>query len=206
VIGFHLYLITPEPTDDVVRVIERALPHHHGGRIAVQLRARSTPTRTLLAIGRRLRDVTGARGAALLVNGRADVAHAVGADGVHLPEDGMAPADARRVLGAEVIVVSSCHDADGVARAFAAGADFVTLGPWAEVPDKGGPLGREEFARATRGADGPVFALGGITEHEIGSALRAGARGAAVIRRVFDAGEPARAVDALLRALDRGPG
>lgn len=181
--------------------------------VAVQLRAKSASARELYEAASALRPITRAAGALLLVNARLDVAIAAGADGVHLPERGLPPSAVRARMP-DAWVGVSCHDARGLARATAEGADYAVLGPIGPVPGKGAPLGVEGFrallARAPRtGAPRgsrplPVLALGGIGAGDAPALLEAGAHGVAVIRAVVGASDPAEALASMLRALDTG--
>ncbi|MFW5926249.1 MAG: thiamine phosphate synthase [Myxococcota bacterium] len=202
-----LLLITDPSLGDPVaatRAALAALPSGAAaaGRVAVQLRAKDRGGRALVALGRGLRAVTAERGVPLLVNGRLDVAHAVSADGVHLPEAGVTPAEARTILGPDALVGASRHDGAGVARAAAEGADYATLGPFAATPGKGPPLGPDRFAAIAREATLPVLALGGVGAREVPAARAAGAHGVAVIRAVYGDPDPGAALTALLAALD----
>lgn len=204
----RLLLVTDPDVGDPVAATRHALVGLAGrGRrdVAVQLRAKEASGRTLFRLGRALRTITTAAGALLVVNGRMDVARACAADGVHLPEDGVSPTDARAMLGPKALVGVSRHDADGVTRAASEGADYATLSPFASTPGKGAPLGPEGFAAAVASARLPVLALGGIDAENARSALEAGAFGVAVIRAVYAAADPASAVGALLAVLDSTP-
>ena len=133
----------------------------------------------------------------MIVNDRCDVARAAGASGVHLKESGLEVSDARAWdVG---IVGASCHDARGVARR--AGADYVTLGPFAEVPGKGPALGAATFASIVREARMPVLALGGIDGGTARWAVRAGAHGVAVVRAIQGAADPATETRRILDVL-----
>src|SRR5205085_4034186 len=101
------------------------------------------------------------RGSKLLVNDRADVALATGADGVHLPAGGLPAAEARKLLGPRALIGASCHSLAEVRAASAGGADFAVFGPVWATPGKGPPLGLQALAEAAR-ADLPLFALGGV--------------------------------------------
>jgi thiamine-phosphate pyrophosphorylase len=173
-------------------------------RVAIQLRAKGTGLsgRAQHQVAVALRDLTGRVGATLLIHGRVDVALAVGADGVHLPEDGLSPVDARRLLGDAALVGVSRHDAAGLLLASQEGADFATLSPFAASPGKGPPLGDEGFAAALRHTSLPVLALGGVDPATAAQARTAGAAGVAVIRAVHTAADPGDAVRRLLAALD----
>ncbi len=112
----------------------------------------------------------------ILVNSRADVAVATGADGVHLP------GDAPSLTLPGLIVVRSCHTLQEVA---AAKADFVTFGPVFATPGKGNLLGIEQLRRACN-LGKPVYALGGVNWDNAADCLEAGAEGIAGIRLFQD--------------------
>ena len=148
----------------------------------IQVREKDLDGGPLLAIVREAM----ATGTRVMVNDRVDVALAAGAYGVHLPERGMAVADAR-ALGVTVIGVSR-HSLDGVRRALDEGADMIQLGPIWRTPGKGEPLGPLvlEGARAIIGTRAQLIAVGGIeTPERVKSALRAGADGVAAIRAAW---------------------
>jgi thiamine-phosphate pyrophosphorylase len=155
------------------------------------------------ATGRALYDAAGSlllrcrrMDAALLVGDRADVALAVGADGVQIGARSP-PADRVRPWYRGWLGVS-CHGAAELEAAAAAGADHATLSPVYGVPEKGKPLGPERLRALVRGTSLPVVALGGVDPGNVSEALGAGARGVAVIRAIRDAADPAAAVRGLL--------
>jgi thiamine-phosphate pyrophosphorylase len=162
----------------------------------VQLREKDLGGRELFALAESLVPVCRAAGAKLLVNDRVDVALAVGADGVHVPEDGMPVAVARGLLGAGAIVGVSAHSAEGAAAR--GDADLVLLAPIWDVPGKGAPLGVAALREARRGVAGMLIALGGVTPARAAEARQAGADGVAVIRAVWAAPDPAAAVAELV--------
>ncbi|HYN21028.1 MAG TPA: thiamine phosphate synthase [Thermoanaerobaculia bacterium] len=165
---------------------------------AVQIREKDLNDRDLyeLTLGAR---ATVAPPAVLLVNGRMDVAFAAGADGCHLPADGVPLAALRRRFGAQVLLGRSTHHVEEVERAAREGADYVTFGPVYDTPSKaqyGPPRGLEELARAAK-AGIPVYALGGVTLSRFAEVAAAGAAGVAGIRlfqepELFEAAEAAR--------------
>ncbi|MBX3248834.1 MAG: thiamine phosphate synthase [Myxococcales bacterium] len=159
--------------------------------LVVLLRRPAASTRGLLEEGRAL----SATGAPLLVSRRVDVALALGALGVHLPERGVSVGDARALLGPAKWIGVSRHDRAGLTAAAAEGADYATLSPFAATPGKGTPLGAAAFARARAGIAMPVLALGGIDAAVGREALAAGADGLAFIR----AGAELAALRALLQ-------
>src|SRR5579863_9274842 len=122
--------------------------------------------------------------ARLLVNGRADLALAAGADGVHLPADGVPAGALRSRFGRGPLIGVSTHRLEEIERARDGGADYVVFGPVYPTPGKaagGGPTGPRLLARATR-LGIPVYALGGVTLERFGEIAEAGAAGIAAIR------------------------
>ncbi|HXE56604.1 MAG TPA: thiamine phosphate synthase, partial [Gemmatimonadales bacterium] len=136
--------------------------------------------------------------ASVLVNARPDVARAVGAQGVQLGRDDLAPAEARAVLGPGWIG-ASVHSIAEAEAAAAEGADFLLVGaiyPTASHPGRA-PAGIG-LVRAAAALGKPVIAIGGVTAERTAELRDAGAYGAAAIRALWSADDPARAALALL--------
>jgi thiamine-phosphate pyrophosphorylase len=171
----------------------------------VQLREKELEARPLLELAEIFRERAEAYGVPFIVNDRADVALSAGADGVHLGQDDLAVADARRVLGRHAIIGRSTHDAAQLRRAFEENADYVVAGPVHATPTKPGRpaagLGLIELAAAV--ATKPWFAIGGIDLSTIGAVRNAGATRVVVVRAITTAADPSAAVKALLGALER---
>ncbi|MBV8552394.1 MAG: thiamine phosphate synthase [Acidobacteriaceae bacterium] len=127
---------------------------------------------TLAVLEVRDHEISRGKRTKILVNSRADVALACGADGVHLPSD--APIETLPGL----LIARSCHTLDEIRKSQ---AHLVTLGPIFESPGKGPPLGLNALAQACR-IGKPVFALGGITWQNAAECMSAGAEGIAGIR------------------------
>jgi thiamine-phosphate pyrophosphorylase len=231
---FRLYLITDRklaarhgglPTA-VEAALSAASTAVGPGAVAVQLREKDLGGRELWELGRALRERCSRHGAPLLINDRLDVSLAVTADGVHLPANSFAVADARRLLGPSRMIGVSTHHASEVVAAAKAGADFAVFGPvYAPLskPSAGAGNGAAVLAAASRaGAGMPVYGLGGITARRLdelavepidelgGGAAALKERGSSpagvgVIGAVFGADDPASATRELLRALSRWP-
>ncbi len=149
----------------------------------VQVREKDLPDREVYAIVVEARAIL-PRGCCLMVNGRLDVALAAGADGVHLPGDGLPIAALRGRFGERPVIGRSTHRLDEVRRARDEGADYVTFGPVYPTPGKEGfgpPQGLAALARACREGIG-VFALGGVGAQQMAEVAAAGAAGVAGIR------------------------
>jgi len=123
-------------------------------------------------------------GARVLINGNAQLARTIGADGVHLPAGQLMRCHQRPELP---LVAASCHDANELARAAALGLDFVVLGPvmpTATHPGQTG-MGWQVFAGMIENYPLPVFALGGMRPGDLESARINGAHGIAAIRAAW---------------------
>jgi thiamine-phosphate pyrophosphorylase len=184
--------------------------------VALHLREKDLEAGELLALARQLCPICDRYGARLIVNDRIDVAIAAHADGVHLPANSFAVADARALIGHELIVGVSTHDTVDIIAAARAGADFVVYGPVFDPLSKGSytiARGADGLIAAVGAASIPVFALGGITAdrvRDLGRAVAAAnARGqtmrpagVAVIGSIYDAPDPASAMRDLVSALE----
>ena len=128
------------------------------------------------------------RGPKVIVNTRVDLAIAVGAAGVHLPAESIAPATLRGWTGREFLIGVSCHSVPEVRQAEMEGADYAFLSPIFLSPSKPGygpPLGSDVLRDACRGVRIPVLALGGVNEANAGECTAAGAAGFASISAFF---------------------
>ncbi|HEX8926219.1 MAG TPA: thiamine phosphate synthase [Terriglobales bacterium] len=153
----------------------------------VQLREKDLPSNELecLAVAALKAVRASDKNTRLLINSRADIALATGADGVHLRSNDISPADVRRIwrsagLTTQPVVAVSCHSGNDVKSAKAAGADFVVFGP---VFGKGAaPATGVDALRAACAHGIPVLALGGVTAANTRPCTEAGAAGIAGIR------------------------
>lgn len=142
------------------------------------------------------------RGALLIVNDRADIAKLAGADGVHLGQDDLNPASARRILGEGGIVGRSTHTEAQLEKAAREPVDYVAIGPVFATSTKAtgyDAVGLEMVRRAAR-CGRPVVAIGGITLENAPSAIGAGASSVAVIGDLLT-GDPALRARAFVEEL-----
>jgi len=137
------------------------------------------------------------KGARLVVNGRADVARAAGAEGVHLPTQGL-PADAVRRWWPDALIGCSTHNVAEAEAAISAGADYLSAGPPYPTGAKP-PIGLDGLRAVCAAAGGtPVYALGGVTPALAPACRQAGAAGVACIRAVWESDDPSAAIQAFL--------
>jgi thiamine-phosphate pyrophosphorylase len=151
----------------------------------IQIREKDLCDRALYALTGRVVRLTESTGCRIVVNGRADIALAAGAHGVHLPSQGPDPRALRRWLPPDFIIGVSTHSAAEARDAAASGADYVLLGPVFKTESKRGmgrPLGLSRLRRACALVPVPVIALGGIRPDNVRAVLDAGAAGIAGIR------------------------
>jgi thiamine-phosphate pyrophosphorylase len=183
--------------DDIVR--DAVL----GGVSIVQLREKQLPRGDLIALGLHVRDAIAGR-ALFFVNGSVDVALTLDADGIHLPEDGPAVGAVRDSVGEKMLISRAVHSIDAAVRAERAGADIVQAGTVFETASKPGAvlIGIDGLRAICEAVSLPVIAIGGITALTAGEALRAGAKGDAVIGATADAPQPREAAASLRHAVD----
>ncbi len=166
-----------------------------GGADCIQLRDKDLSDRRLLAMARGLRELTREADVGFIVNDRPDVAAAVAADGVHLGQDDLPVAAARRVLPAETLVGKSTHDIDQARAAQAEGADYIGVGPMfpTATKDAGPVAGMAFLSQVVREISIPHVAIGGITAENVADLAAAGARRVAVCSGVIGAENPTAA-------------
>lgn len=175
-----------------------------GGATLVQLRDKGATAAALFRLAAALLPLCRQAGVPLVVNDRLDVALAAGADGVHLGQDDLPAAEARRLLGPDRILGVSAATPAEARAAEQAGADYVGVGPvfpTATKPDAGEAVGLKALAAVRAAVAIPVLAIGGITAANAGAAVAAGADGVAVISAVSRAPDMAAAVRDLARAV-----
>ena len=175
----------------------------------IQLRDKGIEAREELEHLAVLADACRRHGRLLAVNDRADVAHAAGADVLHLGQGDLPVPAARAILGDRVIIGRSCHAESEAAEAAAEpGADYFCTGPVWPTPTKPGrPAPGLDLVRyaAGLGTARPWFAIGGIDLTNVDQVLDAGARRIVVVRAITEAAEPgAAAAELAKRVRERG--
>lgn len=167
----------------------------------VQLRDKGMEAREELEHLAVVADACRRHGKLLAVNDRADVAHAIGSDVLHLGQDDLPVPAARAILGDRVLIGRSTHAEPEVdAAAVEAGVDYFCAGPCWPTPTKPGRhapgLALVRHAAALR-PERPWFAIGGIDAANLDEVLAAGARRVVVVRAVTEADDPGAAAAAL---------
>jgi thiamine-phosphate pyrophosphorylase len=185
------------------RALEGALA---GGVDLFQLRDKDATDDELLAAAASARELCAAAGALFLVNDRPDLAAASGADGVHVGQDDMPVARARKLVGDDALVGLSTHSMQQAQAGCRSGADYLAVGPVHATPTKAGrpAIGVEPIKYAAAHVSVPWFAIGGLDTGTVGAVVKAGARRIVVVRALADADDPEAAARALRAATNGG--
>ena len=176
-----------------------------GGVTMVQLREKSAPTRVFLEEARALKALLAPQGVPLIINDRADIALAVGADGVHVGQTDMPVDMLRALLGPKAIIGLSITNHKQISSPDAALPDYLGLGPLylqQTKADAATPLGVEGFRTLRAATTKPVVAIGGLKADNSAPVLAAGANGLAVVSGIVGAEDVKAAAAAFMRLFD----
>lgn len=204
-----VYLVT-DPVLGGARPLEEIVARAiEGGATMVQLRDPHAKGRALAETGRRLLAVTRPHGVSFIVNDRADVAFAIGADGVHLGQSDMDAVDARRLLGPDAIIgVSIANSAELQASRHALSCiDYLGVGPvfaTGTKSDAGEAIGLDGIAWMRRAVDLPLVAIGGVKAENTADVIAAGCDGVAVVSGIVAPADPAAATRDFTQAVKDG--
>jgi thiamine-phosphate pyrophosphorylase len=201
----RLYLVCDARGDgggDLAAFLDAAL---RGGADVVQLREKDGDDATILRAAADFRAACDAHGALFVLNDRPDLVAATGADGVHVGQDDLGPAQARALVGPDALIGRSTHTPAQLDAADAdAHVDYFAVGPVHATPTKPGrpAVGLELIAHAaSRPRRAPWFAIGGIAPDTIAPVVAAGARRVVVVRALTQAEHPEATARALRGAL-----
>jgi len=204
----RLYLITPPEIADIAafaRDLDLALDGGDVASLQIRLKSRDgvpAPDGHILELGRHVVSRAQDRGVAVLINDRPDLAVELGADGVHIGQQDMPYARARKLVGDGAIVGVTCHDSRHLAmEAGEAGADYVAFGAFYPTQTKE-PKTRADIELLRWWAEAmlvPVVAIGGITVENAPPLVAAGADFLAVAAGVW---EHAEGPEAAVRAFN----
>ena len=175
-----------------------------GGAKLLQLRAKDLPTCNFLDIARIIHEICQRHGCLLIINDRTDIALAVNADGVHVGQEDLPLAAARKVIGQEKIIGVSTHDPQQAIEAERGGADYIGFGPLFGTNTKATGYtarGLNQLREIRKLVKVPIVAIGGVTAERAPSALDAGANAVAMISDLLLASDVTGKVRETLQAL-----
>jgi thiamine-phosphate pyrophosphorylase len=197
-----LYAVVDDGARPDLTLVEQARQLARAGVGVVQVRCKRAVGRVAWEAVRDAVDVLRVAGVVTLVNDRVDWTLLSGADGVHLGDEDLPPAEARRLLGPDRIIGVTVRGLAGATEARAAGATYVGLGPVFATRTKEVPapvMGLERLRSEVQAIPLPVVAIGGIRLEVVSEVARTGVHGVAVVSDLWTGGNPAARVEALQR-------
>ncbi|MEW6123323.1 MAG: thiamine phosphate synthase [Pseudomonadota bacterium] len=195
-----LYLVTDPRLTAQRGLLETVRAAVAGGVTLVQLRDPDAKGRALAEKARALLALLRPLGVPLIINDRVDVAVAVDADGVHLGQDDLAPAEARAILGPDCILGLSVGTLSELAASDLSAVDYLGTGPVKATgtkADAGAAIGVEGLAAVRRQVSLPLVGIGGLDLSLVPAVIRAGADGVAVVSAICAAPDVESAARAL---------
>ena len=201
-----LYLVTSQALSrgrSTEEIVKMALA---GGVRLVQLREKDLPLPKLKKLALKIRAMTKNAGALLIINDRIDLALAVKADGIHLGQEDMPVACARKI-STDLIIGASAHSLKEALAAQKAGASYVNIGPLFPTQTKKWDrkfLGTQKMKQIASKIKIPFTVMGGIKAEHIPDLVKAGAKTIAVVTAVTAADNPRKAAKQLLALVHSG--
>jgi thiamine-phosphate pyrophosphorylase len=196
----RLYLCTPDRPDlaDFISAVCAA------GVGIVQLRDKELDDRAIVERAGVAREAAHAAGALFVLNDRPDLAVACGADGVHVGQDDVPAAEARRIVGPDALVGLSTHSPDELAASAAEPVDYISAGPVEPTPTKPGRpgTGLDYIRLAAERSPHPFFVTGGVSPATLPAIAAAGATRFVVVRALTEAPDAAAVAQELRRVID----
>jgi thiamine-phosphate pyrophosphorylase len=188
-----LYFVTDRGLCGPRSLAEVVLQAIRGGAACVQLREKNAATRAFVEEAQQIKALMAPFGVPLIINDRIDVALAVGADGVHVGQDDMPYAVARRLMGPKAVIGLSVETWEDVERAEQLDADYLGVSPVFATPtktDTKGAWGLEGLARIRAVSRHPLVAIGGLNASNAEAVVMAGAGGVAVVSAICASPDP----------------
>jgi thiamine-phosphate pyrophosphorylase len=191
-----LYLVTDRALCGIKPLEDVVLRAVRGGASYVQLREKDISTRAFVEEALRIKKILEPYRIPLIINDRIDVALACGAEGVHIGQQDMPYAEARRLMGDDAIIGVSVENWEDVEDAENIDANYIGVSPVFATPtktDTKGAWGLEGIARIKDFSRHQLVAIGGINESNAREVVRAGADCVAVVSAICAASNPEEA-------------
>lgn len=206
-VDLSVYLVLdPDLCHGAEGMIETACAAVENGATCVQLRAPHWKKRALVECGRALMKELEGSGVPLIVNDHADVCVAIGADGLHVGQNDLSPADARMIIGKDKILGLSVSNEKELAAVDTRLVDHLGIGPvflTQTKTDAAAELGIKGFAALAARKPCPVVAIGSVKVPIVETLIHAGADGVAVVSAICGQEDPGAATTALVRAVTK---
>lgn len=190
IFDLSLYLVTNRENRELEDFFNIILASIEGGVKIVQLREKMASAREIVAIGKKLLLLLKPLKVPLIINDRVDVAHAIGADGVHLGQSDLTIAEARAILGKQAIIGISVESLEQAMATANEDVDYIAASPLFATKTKtdcGKPWGLNGLKELCAMSRHPVIAIGGINETNAKQVIECGATGIAVVSAILRA-------------------
>ncbi len=200
-----LYLVTDSKGMDEDEFCARVDAALCGGVTLVQLREKNITSREYYKRAKKLLDICRLHKVPLLIDDRADIALAVGADGVHVGKDDIPVCELRRMLGKDKIIGSTAKNITWALNEEKQGADYLGVGavfPTSTKPEAQG-IDMSEFRNICNQVSIPVVAIGGLNYGNIDILKNSGAEGVAVVSAIMSANDPMLAAKQLKEKINK---
>lgn len=205
-IDYTLYLVTDRglmSSPTIGQSVEQAI---EGGCTVVQLREKTANSREFYDTAASVHSITQRHGVPLIINDRVDIALAIGAEGVHIGQEDIPAAVARRIIGSEMVLGVSAGTLQQAARAVDDGADYLGVGAMYATGTKQDAdiTSMEELARIRAAVGIPIVVIGGINKSTIPAFAGTGIDGLAVVSAIVsqpDVAQAAREIKAMFAGI-----
>jgi thiamine-phosphate pyrophosphorylase len=205
-IDLSLYLVTRREAlgiEEFLSVIHAAV---NGGVTVVQLREKEASARETIHLGKKLIMLLKPLGVPLIINDRVDIAHAIGADGVHLGQSDLSVSEARAILGKKAMIGISVESLQQAQNAMVEDLDYLAASPIFHTKTKtdcAEPWGLNGLKQLCTATKYPVVAIGGINETNVRDVMDCGASGVALVSAIFDAACPRSAARTVIQRMKK---
>lgn len=176
-----------------------------GGIKIIQYRDKTKSIKEKTKEAREIRELCKKHGVIFIVNDHVDIALLVDADGVHIGQDDMSPADVRKLVGDDKIIGLSTHSEEQGMKAFLdPDVDYIGVGPIFPTTTKDtAPVGLEYLEYAVKNLHLPFTAIGGIKEHNIHEIISRGAKNICLVSDIVGASDIAEKVKYLQSLMNK---
>lgn len=200
-IDYSLYLCTDRRLMTSPTIEASAESALRGGTTVIQLREKDCSSREFYELGLRVKKITDAYHAPLIINDRVDIALAVGAAGVHVGQGDLPCKVVREIVGPDMIVGVSAATLEEAVRAEQDGADYLGVGAMYATATKTDtrPVSMEELLKIRAAVKIPIVVIGGINKQTLGNFKGTGVDGLAVVSAIVAQPDPEAAARELLR-------
>lgn len=198
---YSIYLVTDDGCLQGRALIDCVREALEGGVTLVQYRAKTASSAEMYAEALQLKALCDSFKVPLIINDRLDIAMAVGAAGVHLGQDDLPCAAARKILGEDYIIGVSAHNPAEAKAALQSGADYLGCGAVFGTATKADvqKLGTDGLAAICKAKGLPVVGIGGVTADNYRDVRAAGADGAAIVSGILAQPDIRATVEAIAR-------